>query len=407
MVDSGIHHSSSADQLAARWPGPRRTGQWIPTDPYREKNNVFLAIRDIRFAKGRFAMMGGVVALITLLLVMLSGLTAGLAEQSTSAIGKLGAAAGSPVDTVVFGAPGSGAPKASYTESSVTAAQVDTWKNQPGVSAAEPLGITQTRAQGVAAGSGTANVAVFGVVPESGLAPFDVSAGTAVVGASVAEALSLEQGGVLDIGGVELSVSAVVEDQWYAHTSVVWTALPGWTTLAHVSDGGQLATVVAVTYADAATVDEAAANTTAGTVSASRTGSFQALGSFKSENGSLTLMQAFLYGISSLVIVAFLTVWTIQRTRDIAVLKAMGAPGSYILRDAITQAAIVLVAGAGTGGIIGVAAGFLAGQAAPFLLTAGTTLVPVVGIIALGLAGAALAVRRVTAVDPLLALGGN
>jgi putative ABC transport system permease protein len=56
----------------------------------REKNNVFLAIRDIRFAKGRFAMMGGVVALITLLLVMLSGLTAGLAEQSTSAIGKLG-----------------------------------------------------------------------------------------------------------------------------------------------------------------------------------------------------------------------------------------------------------------------------------------------------------------------------
>lgn len=368
---------------------------------------MFLALRDIRFAKGRFAMMGGVVALITLLLVMLSGLTAGLAEQSTSAIGKLGAAAGSPVDTVVFGAPGSSVPTASYTDSSVTAAQVDTWKHQPGVGSAEPLGITQTRAQGAAAASGTANVAVFGVAPGSGLAPSDVSAGTAVVGASVAEALSLRQGDALDIGGVELSVSAVVEDQWYAHTSVVWTALPAWTALAHVSDGGQLATVVAVTHADGAAPDEAAANAAANTVSASRTGSFQALGSFKSENGSLTLMQAFLYGISSLVIVAFLTVWTIQRTRDIAVLKAMGAPGSYILRDAITQAALVLVAGAGAGGILGVAAGLLAAQAAPFLLTAGTTLVPVVGIIALGLAGAALAVRRVTTIDPLLALGGN
>ena len=40
------------------------------------------------------------------LLVMLTGLTAGLAEQSISAIGKLGAAAARPVDLVAFGAPG-------------------------------------------------------------------------------------------------------------------------------------------------------------------------------------------------------------------------------------------------------------------------------------------------------------
>ncbi|MGN7199822.1 ABC transporter permease [Arthrobacter sp. SAFR-044] len=367
---------------------------------------MFLAIRDIRFAKGRFAMMGGVVALITLLLVMLSGLTAGLAEQSTSAIARLGAGAASPVDTIAFGAPGTGSPKASYTESSVTAAQVDNWKDQPGVQTAEPLGITQTRAQ-TADGSGTANVAVCGVSPGSPLPPVEVSAGTAAVGHSVAEALSVGQGDKVSLGGVELSVAAVVPDQWYAHTSVVWTALPAWAKAAHVSDGGQLATVVAVTYMDGATVDEAEANTAAGTVSESRTGSFQALGSFKSENGSLTLMQAFLYGISALVIVAFLTVWTIQRTRDIAVLKAMGAPSSYILRDAMTQAAIVLLAGAGVGGAVGVAGGAFASQAAPFQLSLGTTVLPVVGIVALGLAGAALAVRRVTKVDALLALGGN
>ncbi|MBT2250268.1 ABC transporter permease [Arthrobacter sp. BHU FT2] len=367
---------------------------------------MFLAIRDIRFAKGRFAMMGGIVALITLLLVMLTGLTAGLAEQSTSAIGKLGAAAARPVDTVAFGAPGTGTPKASYTESSVTAAQVDSWKDRPGVLSAEPLGITQTRLQ-TGDGSGTANVAVFGVPVASSLAPADVASGTAVLGSSVAEALSIQQGDSVAVGGVDLPVAAVVPDQWYSHTSVVWTALPEWSRVAHVSDGGQLATAVAVTYADGADVDEAAADAAANTVSESRTGSFQALGSYKSENGSLTLMQAFLYGIAALVIVAFLTVWTIQRTRDIAVLKAMGAPGSYILRDAMAQAAVVLVTGAAAGGAVGVAAGLLAAQAAPFLLTAGTTVLPVVGIIALGLAGAALAVRRATRVDALLALGGN
>src|SRR5699024_1665906 len=50
---------------------------------------VFVAFRDIRFAKGRFALMGSVIALLTLLIVLLSGLTAGLADQSTSAIRNL------------------------------------------------------------------------------------------------------------------------------------------------------------------------------------------------------------------------------------------------------------------------------------------------------------------------------
>ena len=62
-------------------------GLLAAASPTERRTDVFLAIRDIRFAKGRFALMGGVVALITLLLVMLSGLTAGLADQSTSAIG--------------------------------------------------------------------------------------------------------------------------------------------------------------------------------------------------------------------------------------------------------------------------------------------------------------------------------
>ena len=55
---------------------------------------------------------------------------------------------------------------------------------------AEPLGITQTRLQ-TAGGAGTANVAVFGVSAGSPLAPVVVSAGTAVLGASIADALSV------------------------------------------------------------------------------------------------------------------------------------------------------------------------------------------------------------------------
>ncbi|HJV99186.1 MAG TPA: ABC transporter permease [Arthrobacter sp.] len=377
---------------------------------------MFLAIRDIRFAKGRFALMGGVVALITLLLVMLSGLTAGLGDQSTSAINRLGTVSSSgtaakTVDRIAFGAPGTGEPKASFTESEVTSAQVDSWKKQPGVANAEALGISQARFQAVSpdtgAGTGTTNVAVFGVDPGGRLAPAPVTDDTVVIGETAAKALSLDVGDKASVGGTALTVSAVVEDQWYSHTVVVWTALPAWSRLARLTDPGQIGTVAAITYKEGTDVDEAAANAAANTVSASRPESFQALGSFKSENGSLTLMQAFLYGISALVIVAFLTVWTVQRTHDIAVLKAMGGSSSYILRDAVAQAAVVLLTGAGAGGTIGVLGGFFAGQAAPFLVSPATTLLPIAGIIALGLAGSVLAVLRVTKVDPLIALGGN
>ncbi|MEV7662679.1 ABC transporter permease [Paenarthrobacter sp. NPDC089316] len=359
---------------------------------------MFLAIRDIRFAKGRFALMGSVVALITLLLVMLSGLTAGLANQSTSAIAAL------PAQQIVFGAPAGGEPKASYTESEVDTAQLQAWRGQEGVRSAQALGISQSRLQSLAPGgapSGTANVAVFG----GSDAPSPVEDGTVVVGGTVAEELSLAKGSRVSVGGRELTVTDIVEDQWYSHTGVVWTTLDTWRSIARAAPGK--ATVLAVNYDGGASVDVDAANAAAGTVSTDPGGSFQALASYKSENGSLLLMQAFLYGISALVIVAFLTVWTVQRTRDIAVLKALGASSGYVLRDALAQATLVLLAGTAVGGSLGLAGGFLAAQAAPFLVTPFTTLLPVLGIILLGLGGAVLAVRKVTTVDPLLALGGN
>lgn len=376
---------------------------------------MFLAIRDIRFAKGRFALMGSVVALISLLLVLLSGLTAGLGNQSTSAVAQLGEGSANPVSQLVFGAPAKNDPKVSFTESQVTAAQLNEWAQAPGVTSVVPLGISQSRFQGAGDSKGIANVAVFGVGEPAtggtgagaGIAPSFISDTTVVIGESVAKELSLSTGDAVTIAGTSLAVSGIVPDQWYSHSSVVWTTLPTWKKVAHLSDPDQLATVLAVTFEKGATVDTDAANAAAGTISTTRTGSFAGLGGYKSENGSLMMMQAFLYGISALVIVAFLTVWTVQRTRDIAVLKAMGASGSYLLRDALTQAALVLLAGAGIGGLVGVVGGIFAAQAAPFLLTPATTLLPVLGIVALGLAGAALAVRKVTRVDAMIALGGN
>lgn len=361
---------------------------------------MFVALRDIRFAKGRFALMGSVVALITLLIVLLSGLTAGLADQSTSAVRNL------PAENVAFGSSGDGEVEESYADSTVTRDQLDTWSDAS--EWAEPVGITQTRLE--TADDDSAAVALFGVIPEGRTAPEELPPGNYLaVSEETAEDLGVSEGQTVTLSGEDLEVAAVVPDEYYSHMPAVWTDVETWRGIdprVRHAEGADapIANVVA-----AGATDEDALETTdeqAGTVSSSLDDSMNAVGSFSSENSSLVAMQGFLYAISALVVGAFLTVWTIQRSGDVAILKALGGSTGYLLRDALAQALIVLTAGAALGGAAGVGVGALAAGVLPFSLTAGTTIGPVLALIVLGMLGAALAVRRVTSVDPLIALGG-
>ncbi|MEV5654073.1 FtsX-like permease family protein [Streptomyces sp. NPDC052291] len=354
---------------------------------------MFVAWRDLRFAKGRFALMGTVVVLITLLVGLLSGLTAGLARENTSAVTGLNA------DHLAFAVPPDGR-SVSFTDSSVGADAWHAWAGRPGVEAAQPLGI---RTLNATAGTGerTAAVSAFGVEPGGGLAPARVGPGEVVLSRGGAEELGVREGDRLELGGREVTVAAVAGDASYSHTPVVWTDLADWQRAGH-ADGG--ATVVALTTSGAA--DLAAGDRAAGTRTLSLDDSLTAIGSYQAENGSLQLMRGFLFAISALVIGAFFTVWTIQRSGDVAVLKALGASTPYLLRDALGQAVVMLVLGTGLGTALASGIGALvAGGAVPFVLDTATVLVPAAVLIALGAAGAALSIRRITAVDPLTALG--
>jgi putative ABC transport system permease protein len=354
---------------------------------------MFVAWRDLRFARGRFVLIGSVVALITLLVGFLSGLTGGLAAQNISAVLAL------PADQLVFSAPTDGGGSgASFTDSALTSEQAAAWSDASGVDTAKPVGISQTRAD---AGDAKAAIALFGVEPG-----FDDSSptvdGQLGLSAAAAESLSVAAGGSVTIAGTEYTVSGIGRDAWYSHTPVVQMTLHDWQAYsAATGHPNAFATILAVT----GTPDWATANEAAATVSETPLGSLTAIGSFRSEIGSLLLMVGMLFGISALVIGAFFTVWTMQRKGDIAVLKALGASTRSLIRDALGQALVVLVLGVGIG--IGVVAllGLLAGSVLPFVLSPLTTLLPAVIMIALGLAGAAFALRSVTTADPLTALG--
>ncbi|MBQ1122960.1 ABC transporter permease [Streptomyces smyrnaeus] len=361
---------------------------------------MFVAWRDLKFAKGRFALMGTVIVLITLLVGLLSGLTAGLGQQNISAI------TGLPADKIAFQAP-SGGQDLSYSNSTVAQAQWQQWSKASGVESAEPLGITTTKA--TARGKNTA-VSAFGIELGSRLAPDSdkISDRAVVLSTAAADDLGVQVGDSLTLAGRQLEVAAVKGDAYFSHTPVVWTSLGIWqeTAPATGSSQGPRASVIALSTTPEA--DTQAIDQQVGTRTVSTEDSLSAIGSYTSENGSLQLMRGFLFAISALVIGAFFTVWTIQRSGDVAVLKALGASTASLLKDALGQAVALLAGGTLLGiGIAAALGALVSGSAVPFLLTPATVLIPAAVMILLGALGAALSIRRITSVDPLTALGST
>ena len=374
---------------------------------------MFLSLRDITFAKGRFTLLATVVALITLLLVLLTGLTNGLGHQNTSALERLQA------QRLVLTAPPGDSGTPSFTTSQIDQKQVDAWRDAVGKDSVERLGIAQTSirsgaepqgGQDAASRADTTAAAAMALEPGSSLASglsassgqTHAGKGEVVLSETLAQDLKVSTGDTVSMGGTALKTAGVVDNEYYSHVPVAWLSIEDFPAVAHTSQDEQ-ATALALT------TDDAPQNVQddTDTVALSTKDSLAALPAYQSERGSLLMMQGFLYGISALVVISFLTVWTIQRTRDIAVLRALGACRGYVVGDSLVQAAVVLTLGVLIGGALGLLGGMLAGSAVPFELSAASVALPMVGVLVLGLLGSLLAVRRVSTVDPMIALGGN
>jgi len=348
---------------------------------------VFVAWRDLRVARGRFALIAGVVALITVLVGFLSGLTGGLAAQNVSAVLNLDA-------TRIVTAGGA----ESFADSSLTADQIALW--QRAGAEIDPLGISQLRARH---GDTSAGIALFGAT--TALDPaVPAAAGTVSLSEDAAAALNAGVGDPVQIAGSSYPVGSVTPSAWYSHTPVVWLTMADWQQISATTGAGDTVATVVVARGDA---DWSAIDAVAGTQSAGVLQSLPLIGAFKSEIGSLGLIIGLLFAISAVVVGAFFVIWGMQRRGDVAILKALGAANGSLRKDSLGQAAVVLAVGVGLGTAVVVAAGLALPRAVPFLLSPLTTLLPAALLIALGLIGAVLALRPVTSADPLTALGSN
>lgn len=379
---------------------------------------MFLALRELRFARGRFTLMGIVIALISVLVVMLSGLSSGLVNDGVSGL-KAMPAAGFAFDegTMTDNA---------FSRSVVDGDQLAAWQDVEGISAAEPMGVNIVNG---ATDDGTQiDLTLFGVEPDGFLAP-PVSAGRGigdVDGIVVSEPLrdeGVDLGTVvtLDRLDVEFTVVGFTEGQaTFGHVDVAYLPIDTWRLLAAgEAEAGAptveqvdaldfpYASVVALAADDLDAVDVAAVDAAAGTSTMALHEAFNASPGYEAETLTLSMIQVFLYVICALVVGAFFTVWTIQRTHDVAVLRALGASSGYLLRDGLSQAAILLIGFTAIGVAAGVGMGAIMPDSMPFDLEVEAIAVATGSTIALGLLGAAIALIRITRVDPARALGGH
>lgn len=379
---------------------------------------MFLALRELRFARGRFALMGTVIALISVLVVLLSGLSSGLVNDGVSGLKAMPAAAfafdeGTMKDNA-------------FSRSVVDDEQLATWRDADGIAAAEPMGVNIVN--GVTDDDTQIDLTLFGVEPAGFLSPAVSSGETLgqIDGIIVSEPLrdaGVEIGTVVTVDrlDVELTVIGFTEGQaTFGHVDVAYLPITTWQLLAAgQSEAGAptqaqidamdfpFSSVVALLAEDGVKPDYAAVDADADTTTMTLTEAFNASPGYEAETLTLSMIQIFLYAICALVVGAFFTVWTIQRTHDIAVLRAVGASSRYLLRDSLAQAAILLVGFTAIGVAAGVGLGAAMPAAMPFDLETAPIAIASGLTILLGLIGAATAVLRITRVDPLRALGGQ
>ncbi len=360
---------------------------------------VFLAVRDLRRGARRFTLLGVVIALVAVLSTVLSGLATGLVTDGISGLRAL------PLDRIAL-QKGS---DATFSRSTLRPDALRPFQEIDGVEAT-PLGASFVNA---AAGDGgpSLDLALFGVAPDSFLVDRDDAHAALAGEPGLVLGRELEEQGVrvgdrYTLGGSDLQLPVVgfTFAGTYGHAPIAFTSLETWQRIQYGRDAAGRFSAVALRGGGSAPVGQAADSMGLDVLTKSE--AYAGSPGFTAETTTMNLIRAFLLIISVLVIGAFFTVLTVQRTRQIGLLKAMGASNGYVLRDGIGQMAILVAAATLVGVAIGTAVVALVGRGdAPVELDVASIATVAASLMVAGVIGSLVAFRRITQIEPAIALG--
>ena len=381
---------------------------------------MYLAWREMLFARTRFLLMGAVLALMSVLVVIISGLTAGLVNDGVSSLKSLDS------DVIAF-ADGTQTDSA-FTRSVVDSAAAEDFSHIDGVTDAAPLGLSIVNAQNQDAKP--VDLTLFGVDPDSFLAPEGLPNINSrphpgsptetkhdIIASSTFQEKGIAVGDTITIDRLDIPLHVVGftdGQRTFGHVDVAYLPLDVWQEIQAGARNGEPVNPAAYEEASvivARTQDKAdteALSEQSGLDVRTPQASFDSSPGYTAEMMTLSMIKWFLFVIAALVTGAFFLVWTIQRAGNIATLRAMGASKGFLLRDSLGQAIVILAISILAGLLIAVGiSSLLETPAMPYVTEFASVLGGGAILFVSGFIGALVAVMRVTRTNPLAALGEN
>lgn len=367
---------------------------------------MFLAFRELRYARLRFLMIGAIITLIAWLVFLLSGLANGLANDNAGALQRL------PADHLAFQADS----RLLLQRSLLPLAAVEQVRRVPGVADAAPLGQMMVSVRR-AAGGAQLDAAILAIDPAGFLAP-TITRGQGLAGAGANGVVvdeKLAKAGValgdtllVQPTGQPLTVVGFTSGQTYSHAPVIYQPLAAWRQLRFAAPGASGGIADPISAVAIRASDDAAGRVAAavpGVEVTDRAGAVQQVPGYQEERGTLLMIQVFLVVIAAFIIAAFFYILTLQKTAQFGVLKVLGASTGFLARDLLGQVVLMTIVGIATGAALSFGVAAVMPGAIPFLLA--PQLVVLYGglLLAVALGGALLSLRRIATTDALTAIG--
>lgn len=358
---------------------------------------MFLAFREFKHAKLRYALIAAVIALVASLVFILSGLSNGLASGSSQAIDAIDA----DRFAVAIGS------DFSLDRSRIEPGTVSAIIDADGVDDAQPF----TTVVGSVRNAGSEEligVSVIAVPVDSFLAP-GVNSGESLEerpnGVVIDKSLELEGVQIGDVltfepSGTELEVVGVTEGHQYRLAPTLMMNLDSLPDIQPEADG----TVSAVAMRGDADAIDSLPDSIEGIQLGSANDIIQKLPGYTEQNATLLLIQVFLVVIAALIIAAFFFILTLQKMSELGVMKALGATTWLLAKALMVQSVILATIGILIGIMVGDTLTFATEGVVPYMVQWEQMLLYGSLLLLVAIIGTVLSLVRIARVDPLDAI---
>lgn len=370
---------------------------------------MFLALKEMKHSKTRFAMIGAIIMLIAWLVFILSGLGNGLSTLAAATMKNIDG------DLFVY-EEGS---EAAMMKTKVAGTIADDIEGKYGVENAAKFGQSTIIIQNELVSDATEknDVTFAGIEPGKFIEPEAVEGEQLdpndPFGVLIDESLH-EKG--YDIGDtivvtssdIKLNVIGYTEGETFNHLPTVFGNIDTWQSYAFAAPGSDNglenpATMIAL-QGDSIEGDQINSNYD-GIETFTKSEAVMGMPGYKEESATIYMMLAFLFVISAVIIAVFFYVFILQKTQQFGVMKAIGASDRFIKNSIVSQVFVLSAVSI----IAGIALTYLTAlvfpEGMPFNLDFKMVLIYGAILLVVSVLGSVISARQVTKIDPLTAIG--